>query len=382
MATLIGHARDFSLLLDVAHLRCETALDALRDRYGNITDAQAAAAVRTERNRDAVEAYTTCLLPHAEELLACARLALDEMPPARHLAGWKAVLNDLGHATGQIRRILTTLAEAGTEAAREQTESLWPYLTAWAEHGYIVTHLADQHRTPDPALTGDEQRHWTDRATAAQHSGDLDPFESWYDTQGRLITLAYLIEHDESTILAFAGDLDTPGWQVLGQYNTEYEAGQSSPPPAPSGVLRPDTSRYTPHVPTAEITLQELIQDITTSRHSGDVAEVLLRAADETGHAPGPLARTQELIAVAAEFADALETRQGQCAAARLSVIGRQLGLLTRELRAAAEELGATIGVLPPHRTPRPRFVPPSPPALTTRPPATAPPAVAPAQRR
>ncbi|MFB7270777.1 hypothetical protein [Streptomyces sp. NPDC056244] len=304
------------------------------------------------------------------------------MRPARHLVGWKVVLNDLGHAADQIRRILATPADAGTDAAHEQNDALWPYLSAWAEHSYIVTHLADQHRTPAPALTSDEQQQWTDQAQAAHRIGDLDPFESWYDAQGRLITLAYLIENDESTVLTLAGDLDAPGWQVLGRYTTEYKAGQSSPPPVPPGILRPDASRYTPRVATAEIILQDLIQDITESRHSGDVAEILLSAADNTGHAPGPLTRTQQLITTAAEFANALETRQGQHVAARLGVIGKQLDLLTRELHVAAEELGATVAVLPPHRTPRPRFVTPSPLALTARPPATAPTAAAPAHRQ
>ncbi|MFJ9033624.1 hypothetical protein ACIRQP_35000 [Streptomyces sp. NPDC102274] len=297
------------------------------------------------------------------------------MTPARHHRAWRLLLDDLDHAATQIDRILTDPVEPGTEAARERDTALWPYLTAWAEHEYIVSDLAEQHRLPaPPSPSADTQREGTARAQDARQRGDLDPFESWYDAEGRLITLAYLIEDDVSTVLALAGDLDSHAWQVLGQYDNEYAAGQASPPPVPPGVLRPDSSRYHRRVPTPEVTLQELIGDIVEARHSGDVADVLLTATQDAGYAPGPLARMGELISTAAQFAEATETRQGHRTGARLSVIAQQLRLLTGELRQAGEELSAAVGVLPPHRAPRPRFLTaPATPALTTTPPLTGP---------
>jgi hypothetical protein len=52
---------------------------------------------------------------------------------------------------------------------------LFSYLQAWAEYGYIVSGLVEQHRTPAPSLTGDEQRLWTDWALSARRRGDWEP---------------------------------------------------------------------------------------------------------------------------------------------------------------------------------------------------------------
>ncbi|MFD3910060.1 hypothetical protein [Streptomyces sp. NPDC058603] len=356
-------------------MTCETALDQPRHRHGALTDTPAVTTARTERNRDAAAAFETHVLPHTDTLLTAARSAIDAMSPARHHRAWRLLLDDLEHAASQIERILTSPVKPGTEAARERDSALWPYLAAWAEHGYIVSDLVDQHRLPAvPSPSADIQREWTVRAQDARRRGDLEPFESWYDAEGRLITLAYLIEDEESTVLALAGDLVSPRWQVLGRYDNEYAAGQASPPPVPPGVLRPGSSRYHSRVPTPEVLLQELTGDIIGARHSGDVADVLLTVTQDAGYAPGSLARMGELISTAAEFAEAMETRQGHRTAARLTVIGRQLALLTGELREAGEELSAAVGVLPPHRAPRPRFLTtPHPPALTTTPPLTNP---------
>ncbi|GAB2331323.1 hypothetical protein STREPTOSP366_64720 [Streptomyces variabilis] len=79
------------------------------------------------------------------------------------------------------------------------------------------------------------------------------------------------------------------------------------------------------------------------------------------------MVRLQELLETSGQFASALETVQGRQIAARLSALGRQIEFLTREVEEAAEDLGATVAVLPPHRTPvlrtRPR------PAVETTPP-------------
>ncbi|MFB8352963.1 hypothetical protein [Streptomyces niveus] len=360
----------------VVHLKCETALDTLRNRHGTITDTTTAVSARTERNRDAAAAFTEHLLPHTQTLLATARSAIDSMPPARHHGAWLLLLDDLDHAATHIHRILTDTTPPGSGAAREQHRALWPYLTAWAEHSTILTNLVGQHRTPAPEFTGQQQAAWTERAQAAHERGELEPFESWYDAPGRLITLAYLIEDDTSTILVLAGDLDQRDWQVLGRHDNEYQAGQLAPPPVPPGVLRPDGSRYQQHLAIPEVSLQELIHDVNVAGHSGDVAEVLLTAADDTTGAPGPLERLGELVRTAGQFADALETRQGRHTAARLNFVARQLSALTRELFDAGEELSSTVGVLPPHRVPRPRFVTTPEAAATTAPSTSAPTAV------
>ncbi|MFE3249931.1 hypothetical protein [Streptomyces sp. NPDC059209] len=367
----------------VIHLKCETTLDTLRNRHGTITDTTAAVSARTERNRDAAAAFTEHLLPHTQVLLATARSAIDSMPPARHHGAWLLLLDDLDHAATQIHRILTDTTPPGSGAAREQHRALWPYLTAWAEHSTILTNLAGQHRTPAPEFTGDQQTAWTERAHAAHERGELEPFESWYDAQGRLITLAYLVEDDASTVVVLAGDLDEPHWQVLGQDDNEYRAGQSAPPPVPPGVLRPRVSRYQQHITAPEVRVQDLIHDVAVAHQSGDVAEALFTATDNGPHTTGPLAHLSSLIRTAGEFADALDTRQGRNAAAHLNFIAGQLGSLTRELHQTAEELSAAVGVLPPHRAPHPRLLTtPAPASPTTRPPSTAAPATAPVRHR
>ncbi|WP_326812591.1 hypothetical protein OIE62_05010 [Streptomyces scopuliridis] len=218
----------------VIHLKCETTLDTLRSRHGTITDTQSAVSARTKRNRDAAAAFTEHLLPHTQALLAKARSAIDRMPPARHHGAWLLLLDDLDHAATQIHRILTDTPPTGSGAAREQHRALWPYLTVWAEHSTVLTNLVGQHRTPGPEFTADQQHAWTERAQAAHERGDLEPFESWYDARGRLITLAYLIEDDTSTVLVLSGDLDQPDWHVLGQNENEYQAGQLAPAPGPT----------------------------------------------------------------------------------------------------------------------------------------------------
>ncbi|MFK4222231.1 hypothetical protein [Streptomyces sp. NPDC019890] len=217
---------------------------------------------------------------------------------------------------------------------------------------------------------------WPTSTVSPPRHRDCAPTSSWSGPPEHF-------DDEDATVLALAGDLDSPQMQVLGRYDNEYVAGQASPPAVPPGVLRPDAAHYRLRVPAAEVSVQELVRDVVGARHSGDVSEAPWTAADDTGHAPSHLTRMTELVDTAAEFADALETRAGQHAAVRLGVIAQQLRVLSRELHAAAEELSADAGVLPPHRTRRPRFLPaPSQPALTTTPPATAPPAAAPAHRR
>lgn len=120
---LTDGARNFRLRMAVIDRESEVALDMTCDRYGRTVHAGAAAAARAHRNKAAVEAYTTHLAPHADALLEAARHALDELPPARHLAGWRAVLNGLAASTTEIRRALD---RPDTPAPRPNARSTRP----------------------------------------------------------------------------------------------------------------------------------------------------------------------------------------------------------------------------------------------------------------
>lgn len=288
------------------------------------------------------------------------------MPPARHHNAWRLLLDDLAHAAGQIHRILSTPAsQPEPKAAVARHLQLWPYILAWAERSFIVSDLAGQHRPQGPPLPREEQRLWTERAQAAWQRGDLDASDAWYSADNELITLAHLVEHDEETVVVLAGELGSEQMQVLGHHDSEYEAERASPPPVPAGVLRPAFAPFKHQPPAPEATVAALIRQVEEARHTADVSMALLDAVDGPGVSRGPLPRLAELIDQAAKFADALETKQGQRAAARLSVLSRQLGVLREEIESAAQDLG--VGVLPPHRTPRPVFhTVPATPALTT----------------
>ncbi|MFD7479221.1 hypothetical protein ACFV8Z_46005 [Streptomyces sp. NPDC059837] len=350
---LANGARDFRSRMAVIDSETEAALDMTRDRYGRTVHAGAAAAARAHRDKTAVKAYATHLAPHAEALLDSARLALDELPPARHLTGWRAVLDGLATSAAEIRRALDRPAAPGSQAERTQHAALWPHLTAWADHSSIASNLADQrdgqhHKAP---LTDEEQQMWTERAQAAQRRGELELTESWYAADGQPITLAYLVEDYNSTVVALRGDPGVPGWQVIGHYAHEYEAGKALPAPVPPGILRADVSRFNRPAPAPEMSLQDLIRDIVEGHTAGDASNALLGAV-QRGYAAGPMVRLQELLETGSQFASALENVQGRQIAARLSALGRQIEFLTREVEEAAEDLGATVAVLPPHRIP------------------------------
>ncbi|MGC0386672.1 hypothetical protein [Streptomyces sp. SAI-129] len=378
---LTDRARTFRLRMAVIARETEAALDTTRDRYGRTVHADAAADVRARRDKAAVEAYTTHLAPCADALLDTARRTLGELPPARHLAGWRTVLDGLAASTTEIRRVLDRPAAPGSAGERAQHTALWPHLTAWADHGFIASHLADldQRRDHHAPLTEEEQRLWTEKAQAAHRRGELELTESWYAADGLPITLAYLVEDDDSTVVALRGDPDAPGWQVIGHYAHEYEAGQVLPAPVPPGVLRPNVSEFHRPEPAPEVSLQNLVRDVVEAQQAGDASNALLTAT-QRGHDAGPMVRLQELLETVAQFAHALETVQGRQVAARLSALGRQLEFLTREVEEAAEDLGATVAVLPPHRTPAPRVRPR--PAVDTTPPAPPPRTSTPARHR
>ncbi|MFD4786514.1 hypothetical protein ACFWN1_05425 [Streptomyces sp. NPDC058459] len=364
---IIESARTFRLRMAVIDHECEVALDMTRDRYGRTVHADAATAARDRRGTAAVETYTQYLAPHAEELMDASRRALDELPSAQHLAGWQAVLNGLDASAAEIRRALERPA-AGPSAERAQRAALWPHLTAWADHGSLASNLADQHRAQyhQAPLTPEEQQAWTEKARAAQRRGELDLIESWYAADGQHITLAHLVEDDDSTVVALHGDPGAPGWQVIGHYAHELAAGKALFPAVPPGVLRADISRFNRPVPAPEVSLQELLRDVVEAHGAGDASNALLSAVQRGYHA-GPMIRLQELVETSGQFAGALETVKGHQIAARLSALGRQIEFLTGEIEDAAEDLGATVAVLPPHRTPVLRVR--SRPAVDTTPP-------------
>ncbi|MFE0087664.1 hypothetical protein [Streptomyces sp. NPDC058991] len=346
----------------------EAALDATRDRYGRTVQHDAAAA-RARRNQAAVEAYAAYLARHADQLLDAARRALDELPRARHVPAWRALLDSLAASHTEIVRVLDRPAAPGSDAEREQHKAVWPHLAFGADHSSIATDLADQHHQPEPQLSCEERQMWTARAQSAQLRGALDLIESWYAADGRPITLAYLVEDDDSTVVALAGDPGAPGWEVIRHYEHEYAAGQALPRAVPPGVLRPDAaSRFNRPEHAPERPLQELVQEVVEARAAGDVSEVLLNATQQ-GYGAGPAVRLQHVLSAAAEFAYALDTVQGRQIGARLDVLGRQLDFLAHEVHDAAEDLGATVAVLPPHRAPKPPRIRPRP-ALGTTPPA------------
>ncbi|MEU3502490.1 hypothetical protein ABZ726_17595 [Streptomyces hundungensis] len=331
---------------------------------------QAAAAIAQGRRREGAEAFKHYVAPHANTLLSAARSAVDAMPPAWHHAAWRELIDDMAHAASQIHRIRSEpTVHPEPEASRVRHLQLWPYVLAWAERSFIISDLAEQHRPAVQALASEEQQLWTDRAQAAWRRGDLDADDVWYSADNELITVAHLVEHGEPTVVVLAGEPGSAQMRVLGHYDTLNEAVQASPPAVPAGVLNPNFAPFAPQPPAAEVSVAKLVRQVDEARHTGDVSMALLDAVDTSGRSRGPLPRLTELLDRAASFADALETKQGQRSAARLSVLARQLGALREEIESVAERLGA--GVLPPHRTPRPLFHlspqprTPTPPGLT-----------------
>ncbi|WP_329902463.1 hypothetical protein [Streptomyces sp. SP17KL33] len=227
----------------------------------------------------------------------------------------------------------------------------------WADHSYLATEITDADKHREIPLTDEEQRLWTDMALAAQRRGEL--VASWYTADGRSITLAHLTKDDSSVVVALSGDPPAPGWQVIGRYADEVAAHRALPSPVPPGVLRPDVSWLNRPEPAPEVSVQELILDVTEAQAAGDVAEALLTATQH-GYQADPLVRLQELLATAGQFANALDTVRGRQVAAQLATLGWHLDFLTQEVRETAENLGARVAVLPPHRTPTPQIHPAS----------------------
>ncbi|MEV5979652.1 hypothetical protein [Streptomyces sp. NPDC052114] len=362
LGTALGELHTFQTQFALIHGRYERAWA----RAADAADASHAAAVIAHGKRqEGVEAFERHVLPHADALLVAARSAVDAMPPARHHAAWRELIADMAHAADQIHRIRSAPAgQDEPDASRVRHLQLWPYVLAWAERSFIVGDLAGQHRPVAPPLSGEELRLWQERAQAAWQRGDLDTTDVWYSARNELITLAYLVEQGEQTVVVLAGEVGSEQMRVLGHYDTVHQAVEASPPAVPAGVLHPDVAPFAPQAPAAEAPVAKLVRQVDEARHTGDVYMALLDAVDDSSFSRGPLPRLAELLYRSAKFTDALETKQDQRSAARLSVLARQLGALTQEIESVAESLGA--GVLPPHRTPRPVFhttpTPPAPP--------------------
>ncbi|AKN73724.1 hypothetical protein QR97_31885 [Streptomyces sp. PBH53] len=358
----------------------ETALDAARDRYGRTVHHSAATAARARRTQAVLAAYATHLAEHGRQLLTAARSGLDHLPTAPHTTAWRDLLDVLAASHTEITRVINDPAAPGSAEQSEQRAAVWPHLAFWADYGSIAAGLADQHHQPGPELSPEDKRRWTDQVRAARRWGELDPIESWYAADGRLITVAYLVQDDTSTVIALAGAPDTAGWEVIGHYDHESAAGRALPRAVPLGVLRPEAaSRFNRPAPTPERPVQELLQEVIEARTASEVSEALLTAARQ-GYEAGPLIRLERLLDTAARFSCALDTVRGQQIGARLAALGRQLAFLTQEVHDAAEDLGATVGVLPPYRTPAPPRIRPRP-AVSTTPP-TPPPQSTAATRR
>ncbi|PZT68345.1 hypothetical protein DN402_09150 [Streptomyces sp. SW4] len=103
------------------------------------------------RRREGAEVFERHVAPHANTLLAAARSAVDAMPPARHHAAWRELIDDMAHAADQIRSIRSAPAsQPEPDASRVRHLQLWPYVLAWAERSFIISDLAGQHRPVAP----------------------------------------------------------------------------------------------------------------------------------------------------------------------------------------------------------------------------------------
>lgn len=279
------------------------------------------------------------------------------MPPAKHHDGLHRLIDDLAYAAGRIARI-TQEPPRDEDDAHNRDAALRPYLLAWASHSTVVCELAEQHEPRTTVeLRGSEQFEWTRRAKTAWIKTDLKVIDSWYDDRSRLIAQAYLVEDDDhEVIVTLAGELGTHQMQVIHHHETLLEAEAAAPNRMPAGVLRPATPSLTTQPLAEGFPVEQLIRRVTEGQRTADAAGALLDAAEGSGDHPGTLARLEELLLAGAEFAHALETKQGHRSAARFETIAQQLGNLTQELRGAARELNTSGGVLPPHRVPHSWF--------------------------
>ncbi|MFE7803787.1 hypothetical protein ACFU51_03785 [Streptomyces sp. NPDC057430] len=370
VASLTGYAARYSSI----RLRLENSQKHPRSAYGLITVPGAAFEGRV---RDLAEAFKR-LLPHVPVLLESARAGIDAMPPARHHPGWRLLLDDLAHAANQASRPANITDGLG--------DRLWPYLQTWGEHATLLRDLSLQPQQPHTnlLLSAHEEELWTAHARSARLRGLLQPMESRYDAAGQQITVATALhpeDPDKEIVLVLSGDIDSPGMQVIGHYDSHDDAIAHLPPAVPPGVLYPagpPTVRNT-QMPS----LADLTRDVAAARHSGEVAEAISYVTEhpvEGGH----LGELTAFLDTCTAWASAMDTRAGHGLAARLRMLAAQTRQLGHELGVVGDDMDAAVAVLPPYRTPAPRHLQaPAIPALTTTPlPATPPTNALPAHRR
>jgi hypothetical protein len=290
------------------------------------------------------------VLPYAAELTAHVRDVVAQLPPAEHHAGWLRLMEDLDHAAEAARDILR-------RDPADANAALWPYITTWASHAQIVVALAEQ-PLPYPAvpqLPPAEAYELLRLVRAELAAGTLERRESWYDITGELITVA-CIDAGGYAVLVLRGHIDSPNLTVLGRYDDSDDAWRACPPAAPAGVLRPAARSAEPK--RGATALAAAIDDFMEVQHCGDAAEMIASVADTYDPHPGELEETRRFLNVAAEFAAALETREGTMIALRLQYASEEVQALTKRIAMISEDLAGTVGVLPPHRVPHPHHLP------------------------
>ncbi|MER5737887.1 hypothetical protein ABT117_19715 [Streptomyces sp. NPDC002262] len=315
------------------------------------------------------EAEFAALLPHAGLLIDRARAALAFQPPARHVAGWSLLVDDLEAAADLALRRLAGETSVDRATVRQCH-------VTWARRAGFLRDLAIQEGPPaaGPELPAAEEARWTAHAHDVRRRHMMYLYESRYDAAGRQLSVVGVPDLDEPAedcVLIAAGDVDSATMRVLGRYDSHGQALAALPPAVQPGVLHP-RGRF-PRSPGALPALADLIEDVAGATQSQTVAEVLgYLVSDSAG--PRHLSQLSELLAECADFALATETVAGRDLSVRLRGLLVQTDVLDRQLRQALVAFEDTIAVLPPHRTPQPRHIkaPPTIGAIPQPPPAQA----------
>ncbi|MFE4664538.1 hypothetical protein ACFRI7_11770 [Streptomyces sp. NPDC056716] len=362
MTTALDSLASYATWYKVVAARWDTALHQHR---GPPQSAKESPAAGTARDTALSVAAQDLLLPYTATLLAAARRGVDSMPAARHHAGWRLVLDDLEHAAEQAQNSV----DAGPADEAELDARLWPFLRTWGERAVLVRDLAlqaDPPPRPLPSL-GPQEEMWTDHARTARARGLLIPQESWYERTGQLITVATAIapgetgqDQDDEVVLALAGDIDSPAVRVIGHYDSREAAWFELPPPVPPGVLHPTRTGARPIPGPTVPFLVALTQDVLDAPNSPAVAGVLSHLTGQPPYPTGHLTHLANLLDMCAAWATAMETRTGAEMAVRLRMLSAQVGHLTAELTTVRDDMAEAEAVLPPHRIPAPRHLPPT----------------------
>ncbi|MFG3348666.1 hypothetical protein ACGF1Z_26855 [Streptomyces sp. NPDC048018] len=310
------------------------------------------------------EAEFVAFLPYAELLIDRARAALAFQPPARHVAGWSLLVDDLEAAADLVRSRLADETDVDRATGRQCQ-------VTWAQRARFLRDLAVQEAPPPsgPELPAAEEARWNAHAHDVRRRHMMYLYESRYDAAGRQLTVVGVPDLDEPVddcALIVAGDVDSATMRVLGRYGTYDQALAALPPPVEPGVLHP-RGRFPRGTGTLPA-LADLIEDVAGATQSQTVAEVLDHVVSD-GAGPRHLSQLSDLLAECADFALATETVAGRDLSVRLRGLLVQTDVLDRQLRQALVAFEETIAVLPPHRTPQPRHIKPPPAVRATPPP-------------